>query len=306
MAPPVGVIGLGLMGGTLASHLLERGPVVGFDPVAARRAEHEGRGGTTESSAAAVARACEAAILSLPNGEIMRSVCREIAGAEVAPLLVIDTTTVDPDESIEAAGVLAESGIGFVDATISGNAAQAESKDIIFMIGGEPDDVARALDVLAPLGRGVYPVGGVGTGSRMKLVVNHVLSINRAAVAEGLAVAEKAGIDLDAAIEILRDSAAYSKAMDIWGDRMVDGDHWPPSSRVHQSHKDSRLINAHAGRLEASSELAQVVRAALVEAEEGGLADADNSSVMEVMRRRAGIGRFSTTEAAARGDSAGE
>ena len=302
MVPPVGFIGLGLMGGTLAAHLVERGSVVGYDPVAARRAEHEVRGGTIASSAADVARACDVAILSLPNGDVMKSVCREIAGAEAAPLLVIDTTTADPDESVDAATILAESGMGFVDATISGNATQAASRDIIFMVGGQPEEVSVAAGVLAPLGRAVYPVGGVGTGSRMKLVVNHVLSINRAAVAEGLAVAEKAGIDLDAAIEILRDSAAYSKAMDIWGDRMVSGDHWPPSSRVRQSHKDSRLINAHAARLEASTGLVEVVRAALAEAEAGGLADADNSSVMEVMRRRAGIGRYSEVEAAARGD----
>ncbi len=111
-------------------------------------------------------------------------------------------------------------------------------------------------------------------------------------MAEGLTVAEVAGVDLARMLEVLRDSAAYSRAMDIWGDRMVAGDHYPPASRVHQSHKDSRLINAFAETIGASHELTEVVRRALVEAEEVGLSDADNSSVMEVMRRRAGIGRL--------------
>ena len=105
-------------------------------------------------------------------------------------------------------------------------------------------------------------------------------------------MADQAGLDLATVLEVLRDGAAYSRAMDMWGDRMVTGDHWPPASRVRQSHKDSRLINAHAERVGASRALVSVVREALVEAEEGGLADADNSSIMEVMRRRAGIGRY--------------
>jgi 3-hydroxyisobutyrate dehydrogenase-like beta-hydroxyacid dehydrogenase len=72
---------------------------------------------------------------------------------------------------------------------------------------------------------------------------------------------------------------------------MVAADHYPPSSRVRQSHKDSRLINGFAESVGASHVLADAVRRALVDAEDGGLSDADNSSVMEVMRRRAGIGR---------------
>ena len=138
----------------------------------------------------------------------------------------------------------------------------------------------------------MYAVGPVGAGARTKLVVNHVLSINRAAVAEGLAVAEKAGLDLEPVLEVLVDSAAYSKAMDIWGQRMVEGDHDPPASRVRQSHKDSRLINEHAEKVGASRALVEIVRQALVAAEEGGLSDADNSAIMEIMRRRAGIGRY--------------
>lgn len=290
-ARPVGVIGLGLMGGTLAGHLLERGPVVGYDPVPERRAEHAARGGRAVASETEVAAQAAVVVLSLPNSEIMKSVCAEIAEATSGPLLLVDTTTGDPDDSIEAAALLAEAGIDYVDATVSGNAAQARDKDVIFMIGGAPGPVDAATRLLEPLGRAVYSVGDVGAGARTKLVVNHVLSVNRVAVAEGLAVAEKAGLALGPVLDILRDSAAYSKAMDIWGDRMVDADHYPPASRVRQSHKDSRLINDHADRLGASSELAKVVRAEFVEAEAGGLADADNSSVMEVMRRRAGIGR---------------
>ena len=289
----IAVIGLGLMGGALAANLMEEGhTVVGYDPEGARRAEHSARGGEVATSESEAVAPCEFALLSLPNGAIMREVCDRITATGPPGLLVMDTTTADPGDSIDAAAALGEAAIGYVDATVSGNAAQGARRDIIFMIGGPDDLAATAGAILEPLGRAVYHVGEVGAGSQVKLVVNHILSINRTAVAEGLAVAEKAGLDLATVLDVLRDGAAYSKAMDIWGDRMVSGDHWPPASRVRQSHKDSRLINAHAERVGASRALVAVVREALIEAEEGGLSDADNSSVMEVMRRRAGIGRY--------------
>ena len=152
--------------------------------------------------------------------------------------------------------------------------------------------MATATALLAPLGRQVYDVGPVASGSRAKLVVNHVLSINRAAVAEGLAVAEKAGVDLDSMLEILRDSAAYSKAMDIWGDRMVAADHYPPASRVRQSTRTLASSTGTPNRSAQHMTWLTVVESHLTEAEETGLADADNSSAIEVMRRRGGIGRI--------------
>jgi|TARA_B110000238_G_scaffold167039_1_gene182941 3-hydroxyisobutyrate dehydrogenase-like beta-hydroxyacid dehydrogenase len=286
------MIGLGLMGSTLATHLQGEGhTVVGYDPNHGRRREHVRRGGVSVESIADAVVSCSLAILSLPNSSTTIAVCNEIVEAAPSELLVIDTTTGDPSDSFTGSLMLASIGARYVDATVSGNAAQAAVKDIIFMIGGAAADVTRAAAVLEPLGRQVYRVGPLGAGMRAKIVVNHILYINRAAIAEGLAVAEKAGLELEPMFQVLRDSAAYSKAMDIWGQRMIDGDFNPPASRVRQSLKDARLINAHAESIGASHALVEVVRAALVDAVDGGLADEDNASVMEVMRRRAGIGR---------------
>jgi len=289
----VAVIGLGLMGGTIAGHLLDDGHVVtGYDPEPDRRAELTERGGVAADSIGDAIAQASVAILSLPNSSIMLDIIPEIAEAAGQGLIVVDTTTGAPADSIKAAGQLADAGIAYTDATISGNAAQTAEKDIIFMLGATPEVASTIAGLLHPMCRNVYHVGSIGAGSRTKLVVNHILSINRVAIAEGLAVAEKAGLDLAPVLEVLKDSAAYSKAMDIWGDRMVEGDYYPPKSRVRQSHKDARLIRDHATELGASIELQTKVREELEEAESGGLSDADNASVMEVMRRRAGIGRL--------------
>ena len=289
----VAVIGLGLMGGTFVEHLLDQGHVVtGFDPDPDRMAEHAAKGAIAGSSPGETAAAGDLILLSLPNSTIMLDVVGDVAQRGKAGSLVLDTTTGEPSRAIEAAELLGAHGIEFADCTVSGNAAQTAEKDIIFMIGGTEEQVSRASTILDPMSRNVYHVGSVGAGATAKIVVNHILSINRVAAAEGLTVAEKAGLDLAPMLAVLRDSAAYSKAMDIWGDRMVTGDHYPPASRVRQSHKDSRLINAFAEEIGASHHLTEVVRQHLIEAEKGGLSDADNSSVMEVMRRRAGIGRL--------------
>lgn len=284
------VLGLGLMGTIFARHFLTEGKTVaGYDPEPDRRNDVAAHGGAVFESVAEAVADAELVLLSLPNSIVMLEVCDQIIAAGVAPRLIIDTTTGDPNDSILAAAKLSDAGHRYVDATVSGNAAQFGERDVIFMVGGNPDDVLQATELLSPLARRVYPVGGIAAGSRAKLVVNHVLSINRTAVAEGLTVAEKAGLDLDPMLEILRDSAAYSRAMDIWGRRMVTADYDPPASRIRQSHKDSRLINAHAEELGASHALVAVVRGLLSDAEAGGLGNADNSSMMELMRRRADL-----------------
>ena len=289
----VGVIGLGLMGGTIAAHLIDLGHIViGYDPDEDRRKELSENGGATADSVGEAVAGVEIAMLSLPNSTIMLEVAEEIAKSALPGLIVIDTTTGAPADSLYAAELLQIADIKYTDSTISGNAAQAANKDIIYMVGASDEVAVTVAPFLRPMARNVYHVGPVSAGSRTKLVVNHILSINRVAVAEGLTVAEKAGLELVPVLEVLRDSAAYSKAMDIWGDRMVENDYFPPKSRVRQSHKDARLIRDHANEVGASIELQTKAREELQEAEEGGLSDADNASAMEIMRRRAGIGRI--------------
>ncbi|MDX1450665.1 MAG: hypothetical protein R3246_16575, partial [Acidimicrobiia bacterium] len=80
--------------------------------------------------------------------------------------------------------------------------------------------------------------------------------------------------------------------MDVWGERMIAGDHDPPFARLRQSLKDAGLIVEQAHELGAPADLAEVVAAALTEGAETGLAEKDNGAIIEVIRRRGGIGRL--------------
>lgn len=289
----LGVVGLGLMGSAMAGNLMRAGHVVtGFDIDAQRIREHATRGGEVADSPRAVAAAADVVLLSLPTSAVVRQVCFGDDGLVAGrPRLVIDTTTARPEDTVETAAGLDALAIAFVDATISGNARQAVDRDIVVMIGGSQGHVAAARPVLDAIARSVHHVGPAGSGARTKLIVNLVLGVHRMALAEGLVMGELAGVDLGGLLDVLRDGVAYSRAMDVWGDRMVAGDHLPPDSRIRQSHKDFRLIVEQGEAVGSPTRLATAVRDLLAAAEAAGLGDADNSAVIEVLRRDAGIGR---------------
>jgi 3-hydroxyisobutyrate dehydrogenase-like beta-hydroxyacid dehydrogenase len=294
-APDVAVIGLGLMGSRMSGHILTAGHGVrGYDPDPARSAELEGKGGVATGSPAEAVQGCWAALLSLPTSDVSREVClgvEGIAGSGVSPLYVYDTTTGRPGDAVEIADALSGAGVVYSDSTVSGNSEVAERGELVVMVGGSMEAYQRGVPIFEAIGRSHHHVGPVGSASRMKLIVNHALTVHRMALAEALVVAELADMDLETTLDVLKDSLAYSKAMDVWGNQMVAGDHEHAFARLRQSHKDARLIVEHGLELGATMDLAQVARAALAEGEENGLADMDNSSVAEVVRRRAGIGR---------------
>jgi len=292
---PLAVIGLGLMGSRMAGHILNAGfEVRGYDTEPDRLAEFESRGGVITGSPAEAVQGCWAALLSLPTSDIAREVCLGedgLAGSGVAPLFVYDTTTGRPGDAVEFSAALLDHGITYCDSTVSGNGEIAERGELVVMVGGPDEAYREGMPIFEAIGRSHHHVGPPGSGSRMKLIVNHALTVHRMVLAETIVVAELAGMDLDTTLEVLKDSLAYSKAMDAWGERIVNGDHERPFARLRQSHKDARLIVEHGRELGATMDLADVVRAALAEGEESGLAELDNSSVAEVVRRRAGIGR---------------
>ena len=295
MSQQVAVIGLGLMGSRMSANLLSAGlDLRGYDVDRARRDDFADAGGRLANSPAEAVQGCWAAVLSLPTSDIAREVCLGNAGiseAGVDDLRVYDTTTGPPEDAVEFAAALAEHGVSYSDSTVSGNGEVAERGELVVMMGGSEKSYQLGLPIFEAIGRSHHHIGPVGSGARMKLIVNHVLSIHRLALAEGLVVAELGGMDLDKTLAVLIDGLAYSKAMDLWGNRMIAGDHEIPFARLKQSHKDSRLIVQHGLDLGAPMDLVSVVLAALAEGEDEGFADYDNSAVMEVVRRRGGIGR---------------
>ncbi|NKB66422.1 MAG: NAD-binding protein [Candidatus Latescibacteria bacterium] len=284
----IGLIGLGLVGSALAWQLLDGGyGVVGCDIDSSRAQALEEMGGTAVDKPAAVARRCRRVVLSLMSTDIVRQVVEGENGVlaeDQPPAYIIDTTTGDPEQAAALGQRLGWLGIDYLDATISGSSQQIGQRQGTFMVGGGAEVFAANRDLLAVFSDRVYHLGPVGSGSRAKLASNLVLGLNRLALAEGLVFAGELGLDLDAFLEVLKNSPAYSVAVDTKGQRMIEGD-FIPESRIRQHLKDVELMLEYARRAGLRLPLSQVHRTLLTEAVAAGDGELDNAAVIRRLGR---------------------
>ena len=289
----VGLVGVGLVGSPLATQLLARVyEVVGCDIDPQRKRALEEQGASAVDCPAALAQSCDRVLLSLMNTAIVLEVVEGPDGllsAGRAPNCIIDTTTGDPIATSALAERLAGRGVDYLDATISGYSEQVSRREGTFMVGGDAEVFARHRDLLDCFSDRIYHLGPAGSGSRAKLASNLVLGLNRLVLAEGLVFAEGLGLDLEVLLEVLKNSPAYSVAMDVKGHKMIDGD-FAPVSRVRQHLKDVELILAHARQAEQPLPLSSVHRELLVAAVAAGDGDLDNAAVIRQVRRQGGAG----------------
>ncbi|PDT78109.1 NAD(P)-dependent oxidoreductase [Bradyrhizobium sp. C9] len=280
---PVGMIGLGLMGSALSARLIDAGlGVIGFDVDAAKRDGLLASGAEFAAFAADVAARCRTIVIAVYDAAQVTGLLPDLANATVPPL-VICTTTCAPGEITAIAEFAARSRLALIEAPISGTSAEVRAGTATALVAGDGDVIAAAaatLDILCPQ---QIRVGAIGNASRTKLAINLILQNNRAALAEGIAFAESLGLDGSSFLATARQSAAYSRAMDSKGSKMLARD-FAPQSHIAQTLKDAELILQEAGRhglsLPLTSVQAELLRAAI--ALQGP--DSDSAAVIEAIR----------------------
>ena len=281
----VGIIGVGLVGTALAERLIAANySIIGFDQRAEQMTELVRIGGEAACCAGDVASNCKRILLSLPTSEIAGAVLAEILPKLSSGAIVIDTTTGAPEDAMRFGSMLKQAGFEYLDATIGGSSRQVRIGEAIFLCGGSKDGFARCEDLWAHCCKTAHYVGPVGSGARMKLVMNLVLGLNRAVLAEGLEFARASGIDPHIALEILKTSPAYSRAMDTKGQRMLN-EEFEPEARLSQHLKDVLLILASGEQFDARLPLSEAHRQLLEEAVEAGYGAADNSAVIKAFQK---------------------
>jgi 3-hydroxyisobutyrate dehydrogenase-like beta-hydroxyacid dehydrogenase len=286
----VGLVGIGLVGRELARHLLANGvDVLGYDIDSERSDSLRRLGGTCASGPAQIAARVNHIILSLPDTDIVREV---IEGADgilrtvKKPSYIIDTTTGDPDDVVLLAERLAEHRVSLLDATISGASSQLQRREAVFMVGGDPAAYEVCGDLIRLLARDVFYIGVSGAGSKAKLATNLVLGLNRLVLAEGMVFAEKLGLPLEMFLKLLKISPAYSAAVDVKGEKMMNSD-FKPVSRLQQHHKDVSLMLKYARSDHQQLPLTEVHLQILEEAIAAGDGNLDTCAVIREIRRRA-------------------
>ena len=275
----VGIIGLGLVGGALAQRFLSAGfEVCGYDLSHDRCAELVKLGGLT-ADATDVAQACDQLVLSLPTSHIAAQVLVEIAD-ELRGKLVLDTTTGEPESMARLGAWLADRGTTYVDATIAGSSAQVRRGEVVVMLGGTDAAIEQARHLVRAFAARWFHLGPVGSGARMKLVVNLVLGLNRAVLAEGLSFAKSCGIDPAQALEVLLAGPAFSRVMETKGQKMLRGD-FAPEARLAQHHKDVKLILDVAEKSGVKVPLTQLHDLLLSALVAAGYGEVDNSAIVQ-------------------------
>lgn len=229
-ADRIGFIGLGVMGGPMATHVAEAfpGKLLAYDLAASRLDAFPE--GARSHSVSDVAACSGIVLLSLPDSHAVESVVCGPDGllASLRPdSVVVDTSTTDPPLTQRIARLLAERGIGFLDTPVSGGEKGAVSGTLSIMAGGDEATYARCLPILRSMGSSVVRMGGVGMGGVAKLVNNLIVGAAFAAVAEGFALGAKSGLDPRTLYEAIRGGWAGSKVLDVAAAAMLEGDYRP-------------------------------------------------------------------------------
>jgi putative dehydrogenase len=287
----VGLVGVGLMGMAFAQRLRGAGlPVVGFDVDPARLDQLAAIGGERAASAGEVARRCAITLVAVFSADQADTVIGEIATAlgaasDPRPRTLILSITCDPDRTAALALRAAGAGLRFIEAPVSGTSDQVLHGDGVGLLGGDVPDDAELTAILDALMPRRFHVGKIGDGAKAKLAVNLILNINRLALAEGLVLAERMGLDVETFFDIARGSAAYSQVMDTKGGKMVSRD-FAPHGRAAQALKDLRLMLAQAARAGQQLPVCEVGAAVLESCVRHGEGELDSTVVVEEIRRR--------------------
>jgi 3-hydroxyisobutyrate dehydrogenase-like beta-hydroxyacid dehydrogenase len=200
------------------------------------------------------------------------------------PRIVINLSTCEPERIIALNARTRDRG-SFMEMPISGSSLQLAKGDGVGLVGGEPAAINSAESVLAAICPRRYSVGDVGAGGKAKLAINLILGLNRAALAEGIAFAEKIGLDLPAFLNVARGSAAYSQVMDVKGDRMIDRN-FVAYGKIVQSMKDFTIIRESAREVGQALPFSEVYIEMLQGCIEAGEGNWDNCAIIEEIRRR--------------------
>lgn len=280
----IGFVGLGLMGSAMTKNLLAQGfPLIVYDIDQSMLNSIIEAGAEKIEALSKLPQKVDIIILSLPNSHVVDKVVKDdlkLFDTGRNGMILIDTTTADPIMSESLAEQLRKKGIEMLDATISGTSKMCAERDITFMIGGNEEISKKCEPIFSAMGDQIFYLGKNGSGALMKLIVNLVLGLNRMALAEGISFGQKAGMDPYRLLKVLKSSAAYSKAMDMKGLKMIEKDFFPPEGKLSFHLKDVRLMLELGNRLNFPLFLSGLHAQALASQVAKGRGEEDNAAII--------------------------
>lgn len=282
MSERIGFIGLGIMGRPMAGHLLDAGlPLAVHSRSRGPVDELAAAGATAFDRPADLAVASDVIVTMLPDTPDVELVVLGKDGVRegIRPgSLVIDMSTIDPIATRRIAQELATAGASMVDAPVSGGEKGAIEATLSIMVGGRDQDVARAMPLFRAMGTTIVHVGDSGAGQVAKACNQLVVASTIQAVAEALALAERAGVDPRRVREALLGGFAGSKILEIHGQRMIDRS-FTPGFRARLHLKDAGIVRRTAEQVGSPTPAFAVVADALARLVDGGRGELDHAAL---------------------------
>ncbi len=288
MVDHIALLGTGLMGAPIARNLARSGfPLTVWNRTAAKAAPLAVDDIVIAASAIDAVQGADLVIVLLSDGPATSNILFGDAG--VAPAIrrgatVVMMSSISPETAIEQAAQLAERGIGYIDAPVSGGERGAIARALTIFAGGPQPSVEAARPALELLGR-VNCVGDVGAGQLVKLANQMIVGISIEAIAEALLLIERGGGDPAASLAALKGGFADSTVLRQHGGRMVALNH-KPGATIATQRKDLRMGTDMAVKLGLSLPLLDQAAALFEEAAAGPDARLDHSAIHRTLRAR--------------------
>jgi 3-hydroxyisobutyrate dehydrogenase-like beta-hydroxyacid dehydrogenase len=275
MKPPVGLIGLGLMGHPMGANLLKAGhELTVWNRTASRGDDLVAQGAKRAATPREVAAASEVIITIVSDPPAVESVLWGESGVFSGlrrGSVMIESSTVSPGLEKRAAAAAVALGAEFLEAPVTGGTWGAEKGELVFMVGGEASTLKRVEPVLGAMGKRWFHLGPVGAGQTVKLAMNLLLDVQVEAFAEALALVTRAGVPGQSLFDVMQSSMGRSGVLDLKGAMMLKGE-FKPSFPLRLMHKDLGLALDLANQLgvplpaaAASREVLNAVKGAMTE-----------------------------------------
>lgn len=289
----VGYIGLGLMGKPIARNILKAGfPIVVHNRSRAAVDELVAEGAASASSPAEVAQQVDVVFTNLPDSPDVEKVAlgeNGITSGAREGLIFVDNSTIKPASARMIAGKLKEKGVLALDAPVSGGDIGAKNGTLTIMVGGEAKALEKVMPIFQAMGKSVTHVGEAGAGQVAKAANQIMVAAQMVAMGELLVFSKKAGVDPRKVVDAIKGGAAQCWTLDVKPPRLFEGNR-SPGFKAYMQLKDMGIVLDTAKEygipISATEENTKLFQQMI----EQGMGDLDNSAVVGVIEKLAGVG----------------
>ncbi|MEE2025124.1 MULTISPECIES: 3-hydroxyisobutyrate dehydrogenase [Alkalimonas] len=293
----IAFIGLGNMGGPMAINLVKAGhQVKAFDLSVEALATVKAEGAEVAASAADAATGADFVVSMLPAGKHVLGLYlgeQGIAAQIKQDALVIDCSTIDADSARKLGAGLAEQGIAFIDAPVSGGVGGAKAGTLTFIVGGSEADYQKALPVLQGMGKNIFHAGAIGAGQVAKICNNMLLSILMVGTSESLQMGIDNGLDPKVLSEIMLKSSGRNWTLELYNpcpdvmENVPSSNNYQGGFMVDLMAKDLGLALEAATQSQSSTPMGALARNLYVAHQRAGHGKLDFSSIFKLFEKKA-------------------